>query len=263
MRARVIHSNTRLLTRREAVFAIGGGIVALSGCGSDGVTGASDWSTGRVRTRPGSPTIVPPTGITPIPITVGVDGLMFVPTTYKPSTPAPVALLLHGAGQDASELIVPVSTYAESRGLVLVAVTSTQGTWDAIQGIFGPDVRGIDAALNWLFGRIAVDTSRLGVMGFSDGATYALALGRVNGDLFRRVNVYSPGFLIAITPVGKPEFFITHGTQDQVLPIETTRNVIVPSLRADGYSVEFREWVGGHGVSAALLEESVQWFVRT
>jgi phospholipase/carboxylesterase len=100
-------------------------------------------------------------------------------------------------------------------------------------------------------------------MGFSDGATYALALGRVNGDLFRRVNVYSPGFLIPITPVGKPEFFITHGTQGQVLPIDTTRNVIVPSLRADGYSVEFHEWVGGHGVSAALLEESVQWFVRS
>src|SRR5206468_9716110 len=127
------------------------------------------------------PTVVPPTGITQIPLTVGVDGLMFVPTTYKASRAAPVALLFHGAGADASELIGPISTYAESRGLVLVAVTSTQATWDAITGVFGADVRSADAALNWLFARIAVDTTRLGVMGFSDGGTYSIAIARAHG----------------------------------------------------------------------------------
>jgi phospholipase/carboxylesterase len=258
----VHHLNHRFLTRREALLAFGGGVVVLGGCASDGTTGPNELESGRLTARPSTPTITPPTGVTPIPVTVGVDGLMFVPTTYKASTPAPVALLLHGAGQDASELMVPISTYAESRGLVLVALTSTDGTWDAIHGEFGADVPHIDATLRWLFARVAVDTSRLGVMGFSDGATYALGLTRVNGDLFRRVNVYSPGFLISVTPVGKPEFFVTHGTLDQVLSFDTTRNVIVPNLRSAGYSVEFHEWVGGHGVSAALLEESVEWFVR-
>jgi phospholipase/carboxylesterase len=241
---------------------LSGGLVTIAACGGDGVTGSADWKSGRLRARPSTPTAVPPTGVTIIPLTVGVDGLLFVPTTYKPGSPAPVAVLLHGAGRDASELIVPVSTYAESRGLVLIAVTATDGTWDAIHGEFGPDVRNIDAALNWLFSRVTVDVARLGVMGFSDGGTYAIALSRVNGDLFRRVNVYSPGFLIDVDPVGKPEFFITHGTQDQVLSFENTRTIIVPTLRNAGYSVDFHEWTGGHGVSAALLEESVQWFVR-
>ena len=241
---------------------MGGAVVALAGCLSDSVTSPGDGSDGRLTARPTTPTQVPQTGITSIPITVGVDGLVFFPTTYKASTPAPVAFLLHGAGQDASELIGPISTYAESRGLVLAAVTSTQGTWDAIHAVFGPDVQHINAALNWLFARCNVDASRLGVMGFSDGATYAIGLSRTNGDLFRRVNVYSPGFLIPVTSVGKPEFFITHGTQDPVLPIDTTRNVIVPTLRTAGYSVEYTEWNGGHGVSASLLEASVDWFVR-
>ena len=241
-----------------------GGLLTLAGCLSDGIAGNSDSSSGRIIARPRTPTIMPPTGITSIPLTLGLkDGLLFVPKTYTPSTRAPFAFLLHGAGQDASELIVPVSAYAESRGLVLAAVTAADGTWDAIHGEFGPDVRTINTTLDWVFDRCAVDTTRLGLMGFSDGATYSIGLGRANGDLFRRVNVYSPGFLLGVSPVGKPEFFITHGTADRVLSVESTRNVIVPQLRNAGYSVDYREWEGGHGVSAALLEQSVDWFVRT
>lgn len=41
----------------------------------------------------------------------------------------------------------------------------------------------------------AVDTTRLGVGGFSDGASYALSLGLTNGDLFTHVIAFSPGAL--------------------------------------------------------------------
>jgi phospholipase/carboxylesterase len=188
--------------------------------------------------------------------------MLFVPTSYNPSTPAPLALLLHGAGRDASELMTPVSTYAQSRGLVLLSLSAVAGTWDAIYGDFGPDVKNINTALAWLFERCNVDPARIGVMGFSDGATYAIAMARINGDLFKRATIYSPGYLITVNSAGKPEFFVTHGTSDQILSVNTTRNVIVPSLRTAGYSVEYHEWDGGHGVTAALLEQSVTWFVR-
>ena len=128
---------------------------------------------------------------------------------------------------------------------------------DAIHGEFG--ACRINTTLDWVFARCAVDTTA--THGVSD-APYAIGLGRANGDLFRRVTVYSPGFLLPVAPVGKPEFFITHGTADQVLSIESTRTIIVPQLRSAGYSVDYREWDGGHGVSAALLEQSVDWFVR-
>lgn len=242
---------------------MGGGLLALVGCRSDDLTGNADWKNGRISARPTTPTITPPTGVSSIPLTLGLkDGLLFVPKTYNASTPAPFGFLLHGAGQDASELIVPVSAYAESRGLVLASITAADGTWDAIHGEFGPDVRTINTTLDWAFARCAVDTTRLGLIGFSDGGTYAIGLGRANGDLFRRVNVYSPGFLLPVSPIGKPEFFITHGTADRVLSVETTRDIIVPQLRTAGYSVDYHEWNGGHGVSAALLEQSVDWFVR-
>ena len=249
------------MTRRGALLTMSGGVAMLTGCRSDSVS-APRVGDARLKARPSTPTETPPVGLAAIPITIGVDGLVYFPASYKPTIPAPVAFLLHGAGQDASELMAPVSTYAESRGLVLVAVTSSQGTWDAIYGGFGPDVTAIDLALNYLFARCNVDMKRLGVMGFSDGATYAIALTRANGDLFKRVNVYSPGFLISVDSVGKPEYFITHGTQDQVLSFDNTKNVIVPTLRSAGYSVDFRQFDGGHGVTAQLLETSVDWFVR-
>jgi len=232
----------------------------LSGCLSDDVS-APRVGDARLRARPSTPTEAPPVGVASIPITLGVSGLVYFPPTYKPSTPAPVAFLLHGAGQDASELMAPVSTYAESRGLVLAAVTSSQGTWDAIYGGFGPDVRAIDVALNWLFGRCNVDTKRLGVMGFSDGATYALSIGLINGDVFTHVVGHSAGFIIGGTRHGRPKVFLSHGRQDTILPIDQCGRRIAAQLKREGYDLRFDEFDGGHTASAEMRERAIQWFV--
>lgn len=55
-------------------------------------------------------------------------------------------------------------------------------------GSYGPDVEFIDRALEWVSDRLTLDTRRLAITGFSDGASYALSLGITNGDLFTRVN---------------------------------------------------------------------------
>ena len=95
--------------------------------------------------------------------------------------------------------------------------------------------------------------------GFSDGGTYSLSLGLINGDFFSRVVAYSPGFVLGGSRHGKPQMFITHGTRDGILPIDSTSRVIVPALRQAGYDVEYHEFDGGHGVTQALLEQSVDW----
>src|SRR5262245_46193603 len=217
------------LTRREALVAISGSFLALTGCGSLS-SEPPVASEGRLSARPSTPSSPPPLGLTALPVSLGIVGLLYVPKNYNAANPAPGALLLHGAGQGATELMTPLSKLADDRGLVLLAIGSTDVTWDAIgRGVFGPDVRAIDAA-DWTFQRCAIDPARFGVIGFSDGATYSLALGRVNGDLFRRVVAYSPGFLVNIAAVGRPEIFVTHGTQDPVLSYTNTRDFIVPTL---------------------------------
>ena len=42
---------------------------------------------------------------------------------------------------------------------------------------YGPDVTIVERALEQVFTRYAVDTARIAVGGFSDGASYALSLG--------------------------------------------------------------------------------------
>ena len=97
----------------------------------------------------------------------------------------------------------------------------------------------------------------------SDGASYALALGRINGDLFSRVVAFSPGFVPPGRATGKPEIFITHGSDDRILPYESTSGRIAPALKRAGYLVTLRTFAGGHTVPAELAREAFRWAIST
>ena len=101
------------------------------------------------------------------------------------------------------------------------------------------------------------------VGGFSDGASYALALCRINGDLFSRVVAFSPGFVPPGRATGKPEIFITHGSDDRILPYESTSGRIAPALKRAGYLVTLRTFAGGHTVPAELAREAFRWAIST
>ena len=88
-----------------------------------------------------------------------------------------------------------------------------------------------------MFSRYAVEPLRLAVCGSSDGASYALSLGPTNGDLFTHVIAFSPGFASTEQRSSAPDIFVSHGTEDEVLPIDDTSRRIVPRLRLEGYDV--------------------------
>ena len=134
-------------------------------------------------------------------------------------------------------------------------------TWDAITDEFGPDVTFIDRALAGVFERCAVDPGRVAVAGFSDGATYSLALARSNGDLFSRGIAFSPGFLLPMSSLRLPRLFVSHGTGDRVIPIDHSSRTIVPELREAGYRVRYREFDGGHEVPPTIVRDAVRWFL--
>jgi predicted esterase len=258
-----------MLTRREAILRMlagglagagaAGALGALGGCMSTPPEPRRSNGTGRLAARPAAPTTSVAPGAHDLDFQGGGRGVLYVPAGYRADAPAPLAVLLHGARGTAQGMLDAHRDAADATGLVLLAAESLAYTWDVIVGGYGPDVDYIDAARTWTFGRVAVDGERLGVLGFSDGASYALSLGRINGDLFRRVVAFSPGFVGPGTPTGRPEFFITHGTEDRVLPIAQTSRQIVPTLRAAGYEVDYREFPGGHGITEALLDEAMAW----
>ena len=219
------------------------------------------WTEGRLQARPsGAAAGAAPVGLRPLGAAAR-DGYLYVPPTYRASSPAPLAVLLHGAGEDARDGLALLRAQADAAGLVLLAPTSHEYTWDLIAlRRYGPDVAAIDRALEHTFSRYAVDPERVAVGGYSDGASYALSLGIANGDLFTHVLAFSPGFLAPPEQRGRPRFFVSHGTRDRWLPIERCSRVIVPRLERAGYEVRYREFEGGHVVPPGIGREAVDWF---
>ena len=249
------------ISRRGFLKTSIGAVVAcaLPGCGDDSPTETPS-SNPRLTARPGDPTITPTTGVTALNLDGNRDGVLFVPESYSPDTPAPLFVALHGAGGRGDQWTADPD-WAESRGIVLLAPDSRSNTWDVIQGLFGPDVDFIDRALQHTFDRCRIDPTRLALAGFSDGASYALSLGISNGDLFTHLIAYSPGFIASGPPVGKPKVFVSHGTADTILPVTLSRDSIVPTLRGADYDVTYEEFDGGHEIPSEIGDASLEWFL--
>jgi phospholipase/carboxylesterase len=56
-----------------------------------------------------------------------------------------------------------------------------------------------------------------------------------------------------------PRFFLSHGTSDQILPIDQCNRVIVPRLKSMGYDVRYREFEGRHQVPPDIAAEGLRW----
>ena len=189
------------------------------------------------------------------------DGLLYVPAGYRANQPTPLALMLHGAGGDAHHGLSLLQRFADEVGLILLAPASRRQTWDVILGGYGDDVRFIDRALGQTFNRYNVDPRHVAIGGFSDGASYALSLGLTNGDLFTHVIAFSPGFMAPAGQTGRPRFFVSHGTGDQVLPINVCSRKIVPQVKRAGYDVRYHEFDGPHVVPPEIAREALNWFI--
>ena len=218
---------------------------------------------GRLRARPGAGEDGP-IGLRTLGHAAVRDGYLYVPAGCGPERPGSLVVLLHGAGEDARDGLALLRGQADEAGLILLALASCRYTWDMIagRGRYGADVAAIDRALEETFSRYSVDPSHVAVAGYSDGASYALSLGLANGDLFSHVMAFSPGFLAPSGQTGSPWIFVSHGTQDGWLPIDSCSRRIVPRLESAGYRVRYREFDGPHVVPPAIGREAARWFVE-
>ena len=218
---------------------------------------------GRLTFRP-PPAAKPPgrqpdAGDFPFGIEAVRDGVLYVPDTALPR--ARVLVFLHGAAGHGRRELRAVIGAADRFGVIVAAPDSRGVSWDVIARGFGPDVEFIDRMLEYLAARDEFDLSQLAIGGISDGASYALSLGVINGDLFEAVVAFSPGFVVAPSTEGKPRIFVSHGTEDPVLPIDVTSRRLVPGLRGDGYDVTYEEFEGGHTVPPAVADAGFSWLV--
>ncbi len=259
------HPETKAISRRR-FGAIGGGalasLIAGSACeavrfsGAAGGAGAEAGADGRIAARPrANVTTTAKDGR--LGLESGRDAILKLPANVE--SPLPLLVLLHGASGNGEGMLRRIGTAVDEAAIAVLSPDSRDGTWDGIRDSFGPDVAYLDRALGRVFDTVSIDPARVAVGGFSDGATYALSLGLINGDLFKYIVAFSPGFIVNGTPRSTPQIFISHGTSDQILPIDQCSRVIVPMLRQRGYAVTFREFSGRHEVPPDIAREGLRF----
>lgn len=195
---------------------------------------------------------------------------------YRPSADAvrrPVIVLLHGAGMSGRSFLEGLRGEANRCGCLLLSVQSAGATWDTVglvaragagrltpDRLYGDDVGRVERALATALKAADADRRSVILVGFSDGASYALSLGMANPRVFRGVVAIAPGFHLepaAINP--KQRLFVAHSPQDRILPFERTRDATVAQLERAGFAIQFRPFDGGHRFDRKVLAEGVDF----
>jgi phospholipase/carboxylesterase len=233
--------------------------LAFAGCRGAAATGEQSRVTRPTKRPARSGFRRPAAGTQSLGLAEGRDGVLMVPAGASPA-PLPLLVLLHGAGGNGGNMLRRLGAATDAAGIAVLAPDSRDArTWDAIRGDLGPDVDFINRALARTFDVLDIDESRLSVGGFSDGASCALTLGLISGDVFGRVVAWSPGFFVDAGENGKARFYISHGRADEILPIERCSRMIVPRLQKRGYDVTYREFDGGHTMPPDIIREGLEF----
>lgn len=196
----------------------------------------------------------------------------------------PVLLLLHGYGSNEADLFsFAAELPAEYYVISLRAPHDLQYgsyAWYAIN--FDADASKFSdldqartarelvlATLDELQKKYPIDAQAVTLIGFSQGAILSYAIALSYPDRIQRVAALS-GYLnaeIAVAgfennPLNALQLFASHGTVDQVIPVEWARKAPV-LLGAMGISIDFHEYPIGHGVSPQNFYDLRQWLLAT
>lgn len=247
------------LSRRNFCAIAGGALVSFAaGNSCSRMADSALARDGRLTARPRVGVKTTATGRVMLGLDHERDAILQLPQTATQS-PLPLLVMLHGATQSAKDMFWYLGIAQQEAGVAVLAPNSRDTTWDGIGGSFGEDITHLNRALERVFEMVAIDPARIAVGGFSDGASYALSLGMINGDLFPSILAFSPGFVITGTPHGKPRMFISHGTRDRILPIDSCGRRIAANLIARGYDVTFREFEGDHEIPDDIAIAGIKW----
>ncbi|WP_426106247.1 alpha/beta hydrolase [Massilia sp. TSP1-1-2] len=63
-----------------------------------------------------------------------------------------------------------------------------------------------------------------------------------------------------MTARGEPKIYISHGTEDEVLPVNPCARSIVKQLERLEFDVTYEEFDGGHTIPAEVAQSAVAWF---
>ena len=220
---------------------------------------SAETASGQLQAKPALVAMTLPPGVSRI----GKNAQAYRPKNVVAA--APLIVLLHPAGGDAYRFLTDFKDIADRRGAILLALNSAGTTWDLQPRrgggpSFGRDAANLDAALAELFAKAPVDRERVVLLGFSDGASYALSLGLANPQLFRAIVALSVGGVFMPTSVDETQrLFFAHGRRDPVLPFANVERRIVPGLERAGFEPRVHWFNGRHEIDPDALEDGLDF----
>lgn len=187
---------------------------------------------------------------------------LYVPESYDPGTPAPVAFALHGGSGRGRAFLWSWVRAARSRGVIVAAPTSSSQTW-AIQGP-DADSQRLAATLAFMRDTWAIDERRILLSGMSDGGTFTYTSGLVEDSPFTHLAPTEAAFhpmLVGMADADRLKglpLHIIHGARDWMFPLQMAEDA-QQHFRAAGAAVTYRRiddlsHAYGGDLSSAILE---------
>lgn len=194
----------------------------------------------------------------------------------------PLLLLLHGYGSNEADLFSFANELPKEYLIVSAQAPHSMGfgqyAWyaihfDATDGKFSDIPQAKEARdtianfIDELKSEQHFDSENVTLLGFSQGAILSYSIAFNYPEKINRVIALS-GYIneelqpenINLLAVNKIPFFVSHGTQDQVLPI-TLAQKSVAYLKANNLDVSYHEYPIGHGVSPQNFADFKNWLL--
>jgi phospholipase/carboxylesterase len=200
------------------------------------------------------------------------------PLSSNESGPHPALIFLHGRGTDENDLL-ELTSYLDPHFLIASVRAPYRFSYGGYTW-FDLDEKStvnIDQLINsrdsffqWLDDFLKnnpIDSSRLFLFGFSMGAIMSLAISLSNPKRFKGIVAHS-GMLpqdeqlsYQWNDLGNLSFFIAHGSQDPIVPVELGRQAHRRLLQANA-DVIYREYPIQHTISDESLSDVSIWLQK-
>jgi len=195
----------------------------------------------------------------------------------------PVLILLHGYGSNEEDLFSFATELPDDCYVISVRapydLQPYGHAWyaihfDADENKFSDNVQAkesvelIASFIDEIVKQYPIDTKNVTLIGFSQGAILSYATALTYPEKIAKVVALSGYFNQDILPevidtkaISHLKFFVSHGSVDQVIPVEWARKA-KPALENLGLEVAYHEYPIGHGVAPQNFFDFKNWLLR-
>ncbi|MEM7216922.1 MAG: phospholipase [Pseudomonadota bacterium] len=169
---------------------------------------------------------------------------LYVPEYYRPDTPMPLIVALHGGSGHGASFLHTWLVAARSAGAILLAPTSAGGTWSLQEPAV--DHERLQGMVQRLGETYAIDRSRMLLTGMSDGGTFTLLSGLHEDSFATHLAPISGTFHPFLMEVAEPgrirdlPVYMVHGALDWMFPVDSAR-LAHQTLGGAGVDITYRE----------------------